>query len=174
MNRSKKIIVLSHCILNSNAKVTPLAKYRGVLTEAVGTFIENGTGLIQLPCPESTYLGMNRWGMSKDQYDHPSFRRHCRNILKPYIDQIETFIKAEYKILGVIGVNGSPNCGLSKTPMGLTGGVTGPDEKPFEKVKYINDSGVFMDELKALLKQRNINLKFMAIDEENPSTIKDV
>ena len=58
--------------------------------------------------------------------------------------------------------------------MGLTGGVTGPDEKPFEKVKYINDSGVFMDELKALLKQRNINLKFMAIDEENPSTIKDV
>lgn len=173
MNRSKKVVILAHCILNSNAKVTPLAKYEGVLKEAVKGFIDDGTGLIQLPCPESTYLGMNRWGMSKDQYDHPSYRRHCREILRPYLDQVETFIKADYEIFGIIGVNGSPSCGVSKTSIGIKGGVT-TDSNPFEDIKFIKACGVFMDELKNSLDKRNINLKFMAIDEDDPSNIKEV
>ncbi|MCB9494541.1 MAG: hypothetical protein H6681_03735 [Desulfobacteraceae bacterium] len=174
MNRSKKIVVLCHCILNSNAKVTPLATYQGVLTEAVRDFIEKGYGIIQLPCPESTYLGMNRWGMSKDQYDHPSYRAHCQKLIKPYADQLETFAKADYKIHAVIGVNGSPSCGVSLTPVGLKGGVTDPGENPFEKIEYINQSGVFIEELKEILTKRGIAVKFMAIDEKNPSEIKEV
>ncbi len=173
MNRSKEIVVLAHCILNSNAKVKPLAKYRGVLTEIVGEFIKNGTGLIQLPCPESTYLGMNRWGMSKDQYDHPSYRSHCRKLLIPYVNQIETFLKSGYAIKGVIGVNGSPSCGLSLTPIGLKGGVIVPGEEPFCDVKYVNESGIFMEEFKEVLSKRKIDLNFMAIDEQQPSNIKE-
>ncbi len=172
MNRNKKIIVLSHCILNSNAKVRPLAKYKGILTELIENFMENGIGLIQLPCPESTYLGMDRWGMSKNQYDHPSYRLHCRTLLNPYLDQIDTFIKADYEIKGVIGVNGSPSCGVSLTPFGFSGGVMAPGEKFFGKIEYMNESGIFMEEFKKLLSEKKINLKFMAINENNPSKIE--
>jgi predicted secreted protein len=174
MNRSRKIIVFCHCILNSNTKVAPLATYNGVLKEAVNDFIEKGYGIIQLPCPEVTYLGMNRWGMSKDQYDHPSYRRHCKKILEPYADQIEAFANADYQIHGVVGVNGSPSCGVSQTPIGLEGGVPGPDETPFENIKNVNQSGIFIEELKAVLESRGIAVNFMAIDEKNPSNIKDV
>ena len=35
-------------------------------------------GVIQLPCPEATFLGMRRWGMTREQYDVPAFRRHSQ------------------------------------------------------------------------------------------------
>ena len=174
MNRSRKIVIMAHCILNANAKVTPLATYPGVLEGVVKPFIENGTGIVQLPCPESTFLGMNRWGMSKDQYDHPAYRAHCRNLLIPYIHQIIAFKKAGYTFEGAVGINGSPSCGISVTPTGLEGGVPGPGDTPFEAVRYINESGVFMDAFKALLSREKIRMTFFAIDEKNPSILKEV
>ncbi len=172
MNRSKKIIVISHCILNANAKVAPLAEYPGVLHSAIEAFIKDGTGIVQLPCPESSYLGINRWGMCYEQYDHPKFRRHCRKILKASVDQLETFIAAGYHIRGVIGADGSPNCGVNKIPSGLTGGVirdTKAVETQLEKFQYLDGMGVFMGIFKNMLSERNISIDFMAIDEKNPS-----
>ena len=174
MNRSNKIIVVSHCILNSNAKVGPLAEYPGVLRSVMDDFIKDGIGIVQLPCPESSYLGINRWGMCYEQYDQPKFRRHCRNILKPSVDQLEAFTAAGYDILGVIGADGSPNCGVTKIPSGLTGGVirdTKTVEAQLKKFQYLDGTGVFMGIFKDMLSERNISIKFMAIDEKNPSTI---
>lgn len=174
MHRSKKIIVVSHCILNANAKVGPLAEYPGVLCSVMDDFIKDGTGIVQLPCPESSYLGINRWGMCYEQYDHPKFRRHCRRILKTSIDQLEAFIAAGYEIIGVIGADGSPNCGVTKIPSGLTGGVirdTKVVETQLEEFQYLDGIGVFMGIFKAMLSERNIIIEFMAIDEKKPSNI---
>jgi predicted secreted protein len=174
VKRSKKIIVVSHCLLNANAKVGPLAMYQGVLREAMDCFIEDGTGILQLPCPESSYLGINRWGMSYEQYDHPNFKRHCRNILKPSLDQIETFVAGGYIIRGVIGADGSPNCGVTTIPSGLSGGVIrsiDDIENQLEGFQYREGTGVFFGILKEMLKDRGISPDFMAIDESNPSSL---
>lgn len=174
MKRSKKIVVVSHCILNANAKVSPLAMYPGVLREVMDKFIEDGTGILQLPCPESSYLGINRWGMCYEQYDHPNFRRHCRKILSPSVDQIETFIAANYEILGVIGADGSPNCGVTKIPSGLTGGVirnAADVENQLESFRYLKGMGIFFSVLKEMLEKRKIFINFMAVDENNPSSL---
>ncbi|MDJ0622385.1 MAG: hypothetical protein QNJ17_05440 [Desulfocapsaceae bacterium] len=74
MNRGRKILIVCHCILNINAKIQPLAPVQGVLTETIRPYLDDGCGLFQLPCPEVSYLGMNRWGMTREQYDHPAFR----------------------------------------------------------------------------------------------------
>lgn len=174
MNRSKRIIVVSHCILNANAKVGPLAVYPGVLRQVMDRFIEDGTGILQLPCPELSYLGINRWGMCREQYDHPNFQRHCKRILTPSVDQIEAFVTAGYEICGIIGADGSPNCGVTKTPSGLIGGVirNGNDvEKQIENFKYVPGMGVFFNTLKEMLLNRKISTNFMAIDENDPSTL---
>jgi len=174
VKRSKKIIVVAHCILNANAKVGPLAMYPGVLRAVMDQFIEDGTGILQLPCPESSYLGINRWGMCREQYDHPNFRRHCRKILTPSVDQIEAFIAAGYEICGVIGADGSPNCGVTKTPSGLIGGVISDINTVQAQLKdfqYLDQSGVFFTELKSMFSHRKISVKFMAIDEKNPSSL---
>ena len=173
MNRSKKIIVVSNCLLNSNAKVRPLAQYMGVLRDVMDSYIEDGVGILQLPCPETSYLGMNRWGMCREQYDHPNFHRHCRNILAASLDQIEAFIAAGYEILGVIGADGSPNCGVTRIPSGLTGGVISSAakvSKQVENLQFLEGTGVFMTMFEKMLSERNISLQFMAVDENNPSS----
>lgn len=174
MKRSKKIIVVSHCFLNANAKVTPLAGYPGVLREVMDKFIEQGTGILQLPCPESSYLGLDRWGMCYEQYDHPNFRQHCQQILVPSVDQMEAFLKAGYEILGIIGVDKSPNCGVTTIPSGLTGGVIrqfDDVETQLENFKYLEGTGVFFSILKEMLVKRGLSIRFMAVDENNPSSL---
>jgi predicted secreted protein len=174
MNRSKKLIVLANCILNANSKIVPLGSYPGVLKDVVQPYIDQGIGILQLPCPETSYLGMNRWGMSLEQYDHSRFREHCRKVLRPTMDTLKAFRDAGYEIVGVIGADGSPNCGITKIPVGLTGGEVGmwcadPDET--KHCRFAQGTGVFMGIFKAMLTECGINPPFMAVDEENPSTL---
>lgn len=166
MNRSKKIVVMCHCLLNSNSKIAGLAHYPGALLPVVNKHLTTGAGLLQLPCPEMTYLGLKRWGMTKDQYDTPFFRRHCRNILQPYIDQIAEYLANGYRIEQIIGVDGSPSCGVTRTCAGYCGGMI--DEQNPQTAREIEGNGVFIEELSAMLRERNLSIPFAAIDENNP------
>ena len=91
MKRSRKILIVCHCILNANAKVHPLAAVPGVSTDVISPHVAAGAGLFQLPCPETAYLGMNRWGMTREQYDNRSYRAHCRTILDAPLAQMLAF-----------------------------------------------------------------------------------
>ena len=172
MKRSKKILITCHCILNANSKVYPLAPVGGVVTEAVAPFIESGTGLFQLPCPELTYLGLNRWGMTREQYDHPNYRSHCRRILEYPLIQIQAYVQAGYDLIGVLGMDGSPNCGVNLTCEGYSGGEIGSPEdvaKQVAALRFVQGKGIFMDELNRLLQQMGITPRFFAVDEKSLS-----
>ena len=167
MKRSKKLVVLSHCLLNANAKVEPYAGYQGVNLDVLSPYINEGYGIIQLPCPESSYLGLDRWGMTKNQYDHPAYRRHCQQILQPSLDQIEAAVKAGYNIAGVIGIKGSPNCGVMHSCQGFQGGEIDKQriESQFREVKITKEAGVFMEVLQQELDRRNLVLEFREIED---------
>jgi predicted secreted protein len=173
MLRSKTILIVCHCLLNANAKVYPLARCGGVYLDVLRDSIENGTGLFQLPCPENGYLGLNRWGMTREQYEHRHFREYCRNILSPSIDQIAAFVKSGYQITGVIGMDGSPNCGINRTCTGFCGGeisFQGNVEKQRERLKMESGRGVFMEIFSAMLAEAGIFPQFQGIDEEMEPT----
>lgn len=169
MNRSKKIIVICHCLLNANAKIYPLASCSGVYQDVLKKYIEGGYGIVQLPCPETGYLGLNRWGMSREQYDHPHFREYCRKILKPTLYQLKAFVDAGYEISGVIGMNGSPNCGVTQTCIGFTGGEICAQtdiKKQQQNLSFTSGKGVFFRILEKMLTDEQILLNFEAIDEK--------
>ena len=164
--------MVCHCLLNPNAKVYPLADDHRVYAAELEPFIKAGAGLMQLPCPEVSYLGLNRWGMTKEQYEHPNFRRHCVDILRPSMDQIEAFTQAGYEIVGVFGMDGSPNCGINKTCVGFSGGEICSQSAisgQARGLKSVPGKGVFMDILLHLLLERNINTRFYAMDEIGPT-----
>ncbi|CAG36287.1 CD3072 family TudS-related putative desulfidase [Desulfotalea psychrophila] len=170
MNRSKKIIILCHCLLNSNAKITPLATCGGVYKSVVAQYIADGVGLVQLPCPESGYLGQNRWGMTRDQYNTLHFRKYCREILAPSLNQIKAFVDAGYEIQGVIGMDGSPNCGVEETCIGFTGGeicCQEDIERQRDNMSMVPGRGVFFEVLQEMLLAEEISLPFWAVDERN-------
>jgi predicted secreted protein len=121
-DRSREIVLLAHCHLNVNTKVHGLADYPGARADILLPLIDEGVGIVQLPCPEATFLGMKRWGMSVEQYDTPAYRRHCRQIIAPMIDTLMALAADGCAIRDVVGVDGSPSCGVNETCTGYCGG----------------------------------------------------
>ncbi len=157
---------MCHCLLNSNSKILGLSFYQGALLPVVNKYLATGAGLIQLPCPEMTYLGLKRWGMTKDQYDTPFYRRHCAEILRPYVDQINEYSNNGYRIEAIVGVDGSPSCGVHFTCEGYCGGMI--DREHPQSFQEVEGQGVFIRELANMLKENGIYLQFDAINENNP------
>jgi predicted secreted protein len=168
MKRSRKVLIVCHCLLNANAKIYPLALTGGVYREVLETYIRDGIGLFQLPCPELSYLGVNRWGMTREQYDHPNFRSHCKEILKHPVNQIEALFQEHYEIIGVLGMDGSPNCGVHLTCEGFTGGeICSQNDiaSQIRKLRFVDGQGIFMEILAKMLQSRNIFTEFIAVNE---------
>ena len=67
--RSKKIVFVSSCLLNTNNKVQGLARYGGMCKEVFDELNKYDLGINQMPCPETLYLGIQRWWATKNLYD---------------------------------------------------------------------------------------------------------
>ena len=126
--RSKRVLLVAHCVLNQNAKIDRCAHYPGVIKEAVEALIESGVGLIQMPCPELLCLGLDR------QVEHESVttieaedtrvarrmseeenQAACRALADALVFQVEQYRKNDFEIAGLLGINGSPTCGVEIT-----------------------------------------------------------
>jgi predicted secreted protein len=133
MQRSKKILLVSHCILNQNTVIENEARAEGAIVSATEWAMKEGFGILQLPCPEFTFLGLNRPPMTYEQYNTPKYRKHCRKILAPILNQAKEYLKNGYEITGLLGIKDSPSCDPSR--------------------------GVFMEVLMDLFTENEINLK---------------
>ena len=120
--RGHTILFVSHCVLNQNAKVRGIATYPGAVRPIVELLLERGVGIYQMPCPEMAYMGAMRWGQVRDQYDSPMFRRFCHGLAQQTLDQAIEYRRGGYQVLGFVMVDGSPVCGLKRTPQPATEG----------------------------------------------------
>lgn len=136
-----KITVVAHCLLN------PLTRVKGLSPREY----QPDGNVIQLPCPEFVYLGPDRWAMTRNQYDVPEYRRLCRMLIRSTVDTLE-LLDAEVE---VIGIRGSPSCGVTETTEGYEGGR--PEGQTHHHVKGM---GVFMEELAVELERRGIQAVF--------------
>ena len=169
----KEILVVSHCILNNASKVmqdeSELAeeyRERDALMRAV---LDNGIQLMQLPCPECILYGPNRWGHVKDQFDNMYFRRECRSMLRPVMDQLKEYagIPERFRVLGIVSVEGSPSCGSRLTCRGNWGGelsLMGPGQAE-KAVTMSGEPGVFMEELTDMLREYGLDIPVMTMAE---------
>ncbi len=135
-----EITVVAHCLLNPNTRVKGLRPV---------PFLPEGP-IIQLPCPELLYLGPDRWAVTRNQLDVPEFRRFCRSLIVHYADLLEMMAR-QGRRLKIVGVAGSPSCGVSTTSLGYAGGRVHEAEH-----EHVPGKGVFMEELLAELERRGI------------------
>lgn len=169
IKRSRKIVILCHCLLNLNAKIRGIANYPEITKDLIQYLLDREIGIIQLPCPEFTLLGEARWGQSESQYATPYFRKHCRKIAMEMADQVEEYLRHNYQILGVIGIDGSPSCGVNSTCQGEWGGELSANpnlSETLSSIRMIDSPGVLIKELKSALKERTIDLPFLGFPEE--------
>jgi predicted secreted protein len=142
--RSRKIAIVAHCILNQNSRVFGLAERSSTIAEIVEFLMRNDVGIIQMPCPELTYAGILRKSQTKNQYDDPKFRNHCNKIAEEIVAQIQEYVKDNVKAKIVVGVDGSPSCGVT-------------------------DSGILIEELRSILKEKGLAVPFHGIRYERLS-----
>ena len=122
--------------------------------------MRNGVGIIQMPCPELSYAGLLRQPLSKDQYDTAMFRSHCRKIAEEIADQIQEYRKCGINIEIVIGVNGSPSCGVGET-------LKGNSRRNMSTHERVRVSGILMEELRFALEERSISIPFYGVGYES-------
>lgn len=174
----KKILFVSHCILNTASKVVlynqeEMDAEESLRKKFLNEAINNDIHLIQLPCPEFTLYGAKRWGHVSDQFDNVFFRKHCRKILEPIIDQMKEYLDNDrmFEVLGVVGIDGSPSCGVDYTCTGdWYGSFEGRTnlEETLDTGALKKGPGVLMDELMKKLKEEKIKIKVTSLYANEP------
>jgi len=160
-NRSKRLIVVAHCLLNQNSISDGTADFPSQFRELIDLIMANNIGLIQLSCPELTCLGLDR----KDKLggtrplleensrirnlliepDNVERLQHKAEEVAAHIQEYESY---GFKVLGVIGINRSPSCGVETTS---------------KDGREVEGQGVFFDVIAKALRNREQPIRMIGV-----------
>lgn len=159
--RSKKVVFIAHCFLNQNAISDGTAVYPAAFKDIVEFFLNADVGIIQMPCPEFCCLGLDRGNIcgadSPVVVENTRIRTEMKrdyanaklNKLADYVvQQILEYDRFGFKIVGIIGANRSPNCGVDTTS---------------DNDAEINGMGLFMEKISEQLSAENISIPMIGI-----------
>lgn len=129
--RSMRVIFVAHCILNENTIYLGGAFRKGPAAAVVDRLQERGTGVIQMPCPEQKAWGgvlkKALWlelgsagGLHRFRKLYmPLFlwntKRIYGGVARDIARQIKDYADSGFEIEGIVGIRGSPSCGVRTT-----------------------------------------------------------
>lgn len=190
--RSKAVVFLSHCLLNENVRHLGGACRMGCVLEIVEPCIQLGIGMVQLPCPEEQVWGgvprrrlLRLYGIERRlplvrpflgsavslalEYSRVAFRRLARRAAA----QIQDYVDAGYTVVGIVGVDGSPSCGVTRivgARFATAAAKLRDDELTPERLNALilkfaaGGRGLFIDELQKELRRRRLSVPLLAHD----------
>ncbi|MFN8032928.1 MAG: 2-thiouracil desulfurase family protein [Mycobacterium sp.] len=130
--RGRRVILVSHCLLNENTRYAGGATRSGAVVEAVDELTAAGFGIHQLPCPEQLAWGgvLKRRSLwlyhSKGRLLYPLrgilltafvlwtkavYKRLARHVAREVADYEQAGVAVE----GIVGIGASPSCGVVTT-----------------------------------------------------------
>ncbi|WP_156690056.1 2-thiouracil desulfurase family protein [Mycobacterium sp. Marseille-P9652] len=130
--RGRRVVLVSHCMLNENTRYAGGATRPGAIAEVVDELIRGGYGIHQLPCPERLAWGGVLKRHSLRLYDSRGgplyplrglllagfllwtkvvYKRLARRVARDVAD----YRRAGFAVAGVVGVGASPSCGVTTT-----------------------------------------------------------
>lgn len=161
VTRTGYIVAVAHCILNQTTRWFWEGE-GGWVEGFVAKFLEEvkslGVGLYQLPCPEFSFLGNPRRPMTKEEYEHlPKFKEYCRSLAEKAAADLTAFIRLsrtpKLRVLAIIGIEGSPTCGVRTTSRRICG----------ESVRVLG-KGIFIDILEQVLESEGLSIALYGLD----------
>ena len=189
--RSKKVIFVSHCLLNENTRYLGGATRKAAIDEIIDRLRDKEIGIVQMKCPEQkawggvlkkdmlrAYGAKNVSGFFKRIY-LKSFIKKTINIYQALAeevaDEIEDYKNSGFEVLGIICVKGSPSCGLSasldlkKSSDFLTNmEIETLNKESLNSGLYdnclTNKEGLFIGALKKELTKRQLDIPFLEHD----------
>lgn len=126
--RSRRVIFVAHCILNQNAISDGTAVCPCADTEVIRALLDARAGIVQMPCPEVCCLGLDRGDplgaerpvtventRIRRAMQAPSAQARLKALTELVVLQIAEYHRHGFEVLGVVGVNRSPCCGVEST-----------------------------------------------------------
>lgn len=130
--RRRRVVFAAHCLLNTNTRYLGGACRGGAVREIVEGCLQHEIGIVQLPCPEQhawggvvkrrlLYLygseGKLRYKLGRLMLPILLWRtrRLYRKLARRTAWEIEDYQQAGFAVLGVIGVDASPTCGVQQS-----------------------------------------------------------
>lgn len=141
MVRTKKVLLVAHCILNQNSVIRDWERAKGGFNQLIDIILQENIGIVQLPCPELLFLGEDRPPRTKKDYDTREYRELCKRLSEPIVQQLKEYDRKGYSLLGLVGIGESPSC----------------DTK--------NHQGIFMEELLVQLSKIGIEVNLFDVPE---------
>ena len=121
--RSKKVVFAAHCVVNQNARHVDCADFPAMMEPLVEFFQEEELGIIQLPCPELMALGLGRdrdvppLDTIREALELPEAHERLRYLIDDIVHQIKEYQFQGFEVVGILGKNGSPACGVETTSL---------------------------------------------------------
>ena len=152
--RSKRVVILAHCLLNQNSISDGTADLPSQFENIIECLMSSRIGLIQLPCPELLCLGLDRGdqrGADRPLLEETTRIRELmgeagrvyvlRERANDLVQQIRQYQSHGFEVLGVIGVDRSPSCGVATTTIS---GSEQPGRGVFFEIlaEALEDSGI--------------------------------
>ena len=126
--RSKKVIFLAHCLLNQNAISDGTAVCPAAFGELIQLPLDHEVGVVQMPCPELCCLGLDRGNIHgadspvtventriRESLGQDGPRRQLEALADQVVHQILEYRKYGFAVLGIVGADRSPTCGVETT-----------------------------------------------------------
>ena len=140
--RNGLVVFVPHCALNQNSRVDGTAERRAAVHELIQGLLDRGIGIVQLPCPELLLIGLDRADspIREILLEAQPQSRLC-DMACEVANQIQQYRSCGIKVLGILGKNGSPTCGVEQT---------------YENGQIRSGKGLFIEKLHQILEIRNM------------------
>jgi predicted secreted protein len=189
--RGRRVVFLSHCLLNENTRYLGGACRTCCVREVIEHSMDQGVGMVQMPCPEQQVWG----GVLKTRmlalygrrarafpgvvkallpvgllYVRWAYRAMARKLAA----QIDDYANSGFAVVGIVGIDGSPTCGV-RTTLDITGFVgdmlhadhdtlTTGDQNAWVRKHAQEGQGLFVQELERALQARHLRVPLLAHD----------
>jgi hypothetical protein len=190
--RSRRVVLLSHCLLNENTRYLGGAFRDGAVREVVEPYLRDGTGIYQMPCPEQRAWGgvlkryvLPFWGVGRTwrrlalPFVLPLFRAYTRWVYagsaRAVARDVEDYVRSGFEVVAIVGVGASPSCGVCTT-LDLRRSSATAASCPLARIDrdFVNRAvvaaavregeGMFTRELRRQLARRGIDVPFREHD----------
>ncbi len=157
MIRSGKVVYAAHCMLNQNARITTAADFPAMFEALVDWLKAHKIGIVQMPCPELRVLGLGHVTV-REGLETAEGHRHLHELIDDLIFEIKEYQFQEFDVVGILGKQGSPSCGVTQTWL---------DERQQEGV------GVFIRLLRERLARESLGVEILGVADHKQQEATD-
>ena len=140
----EKIIFVSHCILNQSIRKEKFSKIK----ELVKLLTESDVGMVQLPCPKIDCNGK----FIRNENNAKIYKKYCEKTSVFIVNTIKKYLDANFKVIGILGVEFSPICGVYRINNGK---------------KNVAGKGILIQGIENEMQKKNFQVPIISINLNN-------